>query len=281
MRKDDKLGNDGAKREKKSKSPFDRMMSSSNTASTVSMSAKTGGNLSRLGGKSRNSSSMTTKKALSRWETISSAVSSKKSFKTAARGDSAALSLDAPLDERKGSPSKLGNDVVNDEPEYHPNTDNLDWSSLLNPVQFTSCKFNIDGRSPLINEYLHQQKLGRSAGLKRIVKRTQIDFNPTTNCEEILSETNARVAEIRDNFNKIHHVNMKNCYSYDSQQKKELNEYNLKTSKLLSKKKQVRYLSNLLISDDKVEKEQSKANDKETPSPLQVLQTALDAVKLY
>lgn len=281
MRKDDKLGNDGAKPEKKSKSPFGRMLSSTNTASSMSMSTKTGGNLSRLGGKSRNSSGMTNKKGPSRLDTISSAVSSRKSVKTTARGDSA-FAADMSKEGRKASPTKLGNanDQADEESVYHPDTDNLDWSSLLNPVQFTSCRFNIDGRSPLINEYLHQQRLGRAAGLKRIVKRTQIDFNTTTDCEAVLGETQARVAEIRDNFNRIYDTNMKNCSSYDSQQRKDLHHFNVRCGKLLSKKKQVRYLSNLLISDNKVETEHQGGSDKDTPSPLAVLQTALDAIKL-
>nr|NP_001157732.1 uncharacterized protein LOC100183672 [Ciona intestinalis] len=119
-------------------------------------------------------------------------------------------------------------------------------------VEFDRSVFNIHGRSPLLSEYLYQRGLHKVTGRDQLVRRTQIESLPSHQARtynDLIQESSHNVRDTATAFNRIHLEGERASKEFLTKQVEENRLFKTKSSKLLSKPRQVRYLSNLVLME--------------------------------
>lgn len=129
-------------------------------------------------------------------------------------------------------------------------------SSAVDPheICFDHSKFNLNGKSPLLDEFLHQSKVSQSSKAGTIVARTQVMSLPKFNCctlDDVLDESRRVTGGIRKSFE---HIQANGDDAFREFKAKQL-EYNkmidLGTKQLLEDRAKISLLSNLVMTEMK------------------------------
>uniref|UniRef100_H2Z1I9 Uncharacterized protein n=1 Tax=Ciona savignyi TaxID=51511 RepID=H2Z1I9_CIOSA len=129
-------------------------------------------------------------------------------------------------------------------------------------AEFNRSVFNLNGRSPLLSEYLHQRGLDKVTGCDQLVRRTQIESLPSRQAptyNDLIHETSHNVRNTSAAFGRIHLDGERAGNEFAAKQSEELRLFKTKSSKLLAKPRQVRYLSNLVLMELKRDQEEVNA----------------------
>nr|CAB3262816.1 uncharacterized protein LOC100183672 [Phallusia mammillata] len=151
-----------------------------------------------------------------------------------------------------------------DEESVHPKTRSSarkheESCAVGRSAEFERCAFNIYGRSPLLSEFLQQNNLERRSGCDHLIRRTQIETYPSPEAptyQDFLQVSGKKIRETTESYNRIHNQWRKSCSEFTNRMTEETKAYNTKAQKVLSKPRQVRYLSNLLLMEMKRDRDE-------------------------
>ncbi|XP_033115162.1 protein FAM227A-like isoform X2 [Anneissia japonica] len=126
-------------------------------------------------------------------------------------------------------------------PESHP---------AYESTQFSKSAFNISGQSPLVKHFLRQKRLDKKAGMDIYLQRTEIKKLPPLNAptyRELISDTYHNIRELDHNYQEMHEEGLREHAQFLTKQK-ECRKGQMRREKLLlSKPREVKRLSDLLV----------------------------------
>ncbi|XP_076810530.1 protein FAM227A-like [Clavelina lepadiformis] len=201
----------------------------------------------------------------------SEGISSVSSHKTKAHG----LLDRGPLPPITEKLPTANNEEINFQDRVSTTKKQTNSSATGRQVSFDRSVFNIYGNSPLLRGFLSQRCLDKKTGVDHLVKRTQIDSYAPSDSKtfsDIINETSIDSKRASSAFKRMHLDNEKACNEFATKQNEELKNYSIKSGKLLSKPRQVRHLSNLILMEMKRD-----ADEPNTVGVVAAIQSALAA----
>lgn len=129
-------------------------------------------------------------------------------------------------------------------------------SSAIDPqeVKFDHSKFNLNGNSPLLNQFFHQFGVPKSLKSENLVARTQVLSLPKPTCRtlhDMIDESEKLTGRLRRSFENIQKDGNFAFKEFQAKQLEDSKVLDIKTKKLLENKEQVSLLSNLVLSEVK------------------------------
>lgn len=121
-------------------------------------------------------------------------------------------------------------------------------------IEFSKNVFNVYGRSPLLVQFSRQYGFERKSFFDVLVQHSLIETPPAKDAQtyqDIIYESRQKSSIAAQAFRRIYEEDMKAHKSFCAKQREDLRKFNKKTNKLLSKPRQVHYLSNLILMEMK------------------------------
>ncbi|XP_072044045.1 protein FAM227A-like isoform X2 [Amphiura filiformis] len=115
---------------------------------------------------------------------------------------------------------------------------------------FTKVAFNAYGRSPLVQHFLTQKGLEKTAGMDVFYQRTEIDKLPPLDAKtyrEIIQETFSSVRHLDENYKEMHEEGIKDHTQFLMNQRQRLKEHMRRENALMAQPREVKRLSDLLV----------------------------------
>ncbi|XP_039262918.2 protein FAM227A-like [Styela clava] len=121
-------------------------------------------------------------------------------------------------------------------------------------MEFSRNVFNVYGRSPLLVQFSRQYGFEKKSFFDVLVQHSLIQTPPAKDAQtyqDIIYESRIKASAAAQSFKHIYEEDMKAHKSFCAKQREELQNFKKKTDKLLSKPRQVHYLSNLILMEMK------------------------------
>lgn len=119
-------------------------------------------------------------------------------------------------------------------------------------TEFSRNVFNIYGRSPLLSQFSELYGFEKKSFYDVLVNLTLVQSLPSEDAptyRDIINESKKTAGSAVKNFQEIYHADKKQHLKFCSKQKKERCTFDNKLKKLLSKPKQIHFLSNLILME--------------------------------
>jgi len=121
-------------------------------------------------------------------------------------------------------------------------------------MTFDHNKFNLDGRSPLLNEFLHQTGVKKSGKTDNLISSTQLISIPKSNCftlNDVITESRKLTRNTRRGFEGILHHGEQAFKEFKIKQQEDKKNLDRRTKKLLEDRERTSMLSNLVMAEVK------------------------------
>ncbi|ESO87444.1 hypothetical protein LOTGIDRAFT_235104 [Lottia gigantea] len=119
---------------------------------------------------------------------------------------------------------------------------------------FIKTSFNIFGQSPLVTHFLRMKQLSTKSGYNVRVQRTELENLPSLDqptYRDVIHESFKNIKDIERKFKEMYNKNLKESATYVHQQQRIVRQHEKREAVLMTKPKEVKRLSNLIILEQK------------------------------